>query len=184
MDEVVRNENQTISSKYKVAKILAIIVFSLVMSALAFAIVSDVVLFAAQILGFIAACLGSVVTFFFGFILMVISIILIFGFYLLQERGFWPLTWAKETFRSVMADYKMTQDQINALLTIRIVLLVFCVIGFGLAIATLVMSKQAKKSGSTQKRGMINAFGILSLIFSIFGIFAAVLMILLINALN
>ena len=74
----------------KAAKIIAIVIFALILTALIGAIVSDIAIFSAQIAGFIAACIMAVAAFVFGIILMVLSIVCIFGVYLLEEYGFWP----------------------------------------------------------------------------------------------
>ena len=169
------------SHKAKVAKIFAIVIFALVMTALVGAIVSDIAIFANQIIGFIVACLGAAVVFILGFIVMIISIILIFGVYLLDSNGFWPLTWAKNVFTQVMADHAFTSEQKGLLLIIRLALIIICLIVFVLAIVALAMSKSAKKDGYTGKRGLTIAFRVISLILSIFGLFAATVVLLILS---
>ena len=72
----------------KEIKIIAIICFILIMSALATALISDAIVVGQAILGFILALIISVVVFFFAIICMFISIIFVFGIYLLGDRGF------------------------------------------------------------------------------------------------
>ena len=126
----------------KEIKIIAIICFILIMSALATALISDAIVVGQAILGFVLALIISVVVFFFAIICMFISIILVFGIYLLSDRGFWPLEWAKNAFDEVMRDYEVTQAQINTLITIRIVLLAICLVVFIYKIKQLTENQQ------------------------------------------
>ena len=177
------SQKNTADKKAKSAKIVAIIVFILIILSLLSAIISDFAIFSQQLLGFVVACLGSAVVLFMGFVLLVISCIFVFGIYLLNEHGFWPLTWSNNVFHEVLADYSITQEQITALKAIRIVLLIVCIIVFILSIVALAISKSAKKSGYAQKQGLTKAFSIISLILSIFGVFAAITVILVTSSL-
>ena len=175
------------------AKVIAIIAFALVMTALAVAIIGDVAIFAQQILAFIGACLLSVIVFIIGFFLMLVSCIFIFGIYLLGEYGFWPLGWAFGVFTQIMDENKITQDQISAFVGLRIVLIILCILGLILGIVALSLngaansdnddendfSKPVKKDSNLPK-----AFGTLSVVFSALGIFAAVLIFLIAAALS
>ena len=76
----------------KVTKTLATICFYLILAALVSAIISDIIILNQQLLGFIFATIASVVVFFFAIFLMLVSIILIFGIYVLGSNGFWPLS--------------------------------------------------------------------------------------------
>lgn len=163
----------------KAAKIIAIVIFALILTALIGAIVSDVIIFSAQIAGFIAACILAVATFVLGIILMVLSIVCIFGAYLLEEYGFWPLTWTKTAFTEVMSDLAVTSEQINILIMVRIILLAICVLVFAAAIVALCLAKKAKKENPEIKQGLTKAFSIVALILSILGMFIALAMLLL-----
>ena len=103
----------------KEIKILAIVCFSLIMAALVTAIVSDAIIVGQSILGFVLALIIAVIAFIVGVILMIISCMLIFGIYLLDQEGFWPIAWAESAFKDVMKDYQVTQTQIDTLITIR-----------------------------------------------------------------
>lgn len=163
----------------KAAKIIAIVIFALILTALIGAIVSDIAIFSAQIAGFIAACILAVAAFVFGIILMVLSIVCIFGVYLLEEYGFWPLTWTKTAFTEVMSDLTVTSEQISILIMVRIILLVICVLVFAAAIVALCLAKKAKKENPEIKQGLTKAFSIVALILSILGMFIALAMLLL-----
>ena len=159
----------TLSKKDKAIKILSIIVFSLIMSALLTALISDGIILSKQLFGFIFALVASAIVFVFAIICMIISIMLIFGAYLLKSEGFWPMKWTVSAYKSIMADYVLTAEQIHSALVIRIILLVICVIVFIASIVALAMLKRAKKNNKEIKRKMETAFSVLALIFSIFG---------------
>ena len=164
--------------KAKTAKIIAIIAFCLVMSALAIAIISDVVIFAQQIILFVVACFIAAALFIIGILLMFVSIVFVFGVYLLEEYGFWPVNWAFNGFNEVLADAAITQEQANTLILIRVLLIIACVTGFILAIVCLALSNSAKKDGYQEKQGSTKAFGVISLIFSILGFFAGLIILI------
>lgn len=169
-----------ISKQAKAAKIIAIVAFSVVMGCLVLALVTDIAIFSKQILGFVAAILGSALVFIFGCILMLFSIVLIFGIYLLEQDGFWPATWAEKTFHEALSDAALTPDQVTAIVAVRIVLLVLCVLAFAAAIVAICMKKAAKKKNPEMpKQKLTTAFSIVALIFSIFGAFAALTVMLL-----
>ena len=163
----------------KAARIIAIVIFATIFTALIGAFVSDIVIFSSQIAGFIGACVVAVGAFIIGIILMIISIIFIFGVYLLEEYGFWPLTWSKDAFLAVLSDLKVTEDQIHTLIMVRILLLFICVLVLAAAIVALVLVSNAKKLNPEVKNGLTKAFSIIAIIFSSLGIFMALAMLLL-----
>ena len=167
------NNNNT-DGKAKAAKTIAIIAFVLVVLALMSAIVSDIAIFSQQIFGFFVACIGSAAVLIIGFILFVFSCIFVFGLYLLEEHGFWPITWSSDVFHQVLEDYSIAKEQVIALISIRVMLIIACVTVFILSIISLALSKSAKKNGYTNRQGLTKAFSIISLILSVFGIFAAI----------
>ena len=173
MNEISKSTKLPLNGKQKAAKIIAIVLFALVMSALLAAFISDAVLLAEQIFYFIIACIGSVVVFIVGFILLLISLILVFGFYLIEQQGFWPVTWAQQGFNEILAEGKLTAEQINILVIIRIVLLIACVVVFILAIVALVLAKVPKAERKQKKQKLTKACSIVGLILSILGVFAA-----------
>ena len=170
-----------LSTKAKVAKIFAIIIFALIMTALAGALISDIILFGQQILYFIFACLASAVVFIIAIVLMMFSIVFIFGIYILENEGFWPAAWTENAFKDIMADAAIQNEQIAILIIIRFVLVFICLIVFILSIVALVMAKKAKKEGYVRKQGLTTAFSVVSLIMSIFGFFAAGVLILILS---
>lgn len=156
----------------KTTKTLAITCFILVLSALASALISDAIVVGQAILGFALALVISIVVFFFAIICMFISIVLVFGIYLLENNGFWPIDWAKNAFDEVMKDYEVTQGQLNDLFVIRIILLVVCIAAFVIAIIAIKRIKKEKKKEPSIKVVPYKGFAISSLVFSILGIIA------------
>ena len=158
----------------KEIKILAIICFSLIMAALATALISDAIVVGKSILGFVLAMIVAVVVFIVGFFLMIVSCIFIFGIYLLEQDGLWPVTWAQGAFNDVMKDYQITPTQLDALFAIRIALLVVCIAVFIMSIIVVRHVKQIKKQDKTIKRKPTEGFGKASLVLSILGVIAAI----------
>ena len=156
----------------KEIKILAIVCFSLIMAALVTAIVSDAIIVGQSILGFVLALIIAVIAFIVGVILMIISCMLIFGIYLLDQEGFWPIAWAESAFKDVMKDYQITNAQIDTLITIRIVLLVVCIAVFIASIIVVKYVKKIKKQDKTINRKPTSGFGTASLVLSILGVVA------------
>jgi len=158
----------------KVTKTLASICFYLILAALVSAIISDVIILNQQLLGFIFAIIASVVVFFFAILLMVVSIILIFGIYVLGNNGFWPLSWASNTFSSIMNDYQVTQGQLDDLFVIRIVLLVVCITAFVIAVITKIRIKKEKKKDPAIKAEHYKGFATAGMVLSLLGTLASI----------
>lgn len=157
----------------KETKILVIICFILILSAFVTALVSDAIIVGRSILGFAFALFAAVFVFLLGIILMVISIMFVFGIYLLEDRGFWPIEWSRTAYQEIIKDYQITESQINALTTIRIILLVICIFVFIVSIIAINHLKKVKKMDPTIKRKPISGFAITSLVLSILGILVA-----------
>lgn len=158
----------------KTTKTLAITCFILVLSALVSALISDAIVVGQAILGFILALVVAVVAFIVGVFLMIISCILIFGIYLLENDGFWPIIWAESAFKDVMKDYQITNAQIDILFTIRIILLVICVAVFIMSIIALSYVKKVKKQDKIINRKPTLGFATTSLVLSILGVLACI----------
>ena len=156
----------------KEIKILANICFSLIMAALVTAIISDAIIVGQSILGFILALLVATVAFIVAIFLMIVSCMLIFGVYLLNTEGFWPVEWAKSAYNDVMKDYQITNAQIDTLITIRIILLAICIAVFIASIIVVRHVKKIKKQDKTINRKPTSGFGTASLVLSILGVIA------------
>lgn len=162
------------------SKVVASIAFGLMILALIVAIVTDIVVFADQIFGFIIACFGAVIAFLGGIILMVVSIMLIFGIFLIKEYGFWPVNWASSLFKEIMAEHMPTRDQIALMVGIRVMLILVCLVTFILSIVALCMNKSAPKNGLAKSK-LARAFGIITLIFSILGGFTGIISLIILS---
>lgn len=181
--EVIKVEKveTELSTKAKVAKIISIVIFALIMTALAGALISDIILFGQQILYFVFACFASAVVFIIAIILMMFSIVFVFGVYILENEGFWPAVWTENAFKDIMADVAIQNEQIAILIIIRFILVFICLIVFVLSIVALVLAKKAKKEGYVRKQGLTVGFSVASLILSILGFFAAGVLILILS---
>ena len=182
MEEIVETEQIEVQEpiakpqnpQIKAAKIIAIVCFALVFSLIPIAFVVDIVTFADVFFAFITGILGATVMFVIGFFLMMVSCLLIFGIYLLEEYGFWPIEWAIKAYNESMAEATITAEQILIFRIVRIVLLVLCVLIIAACIVSLILKKKAKKTGYVGKTAMITAFDIVAIIFAIFGILVAI----------
>lgn len=182
MEEIVETEQIEVQEpiakpqnpQIKAAKIIAIVCFALVFSLIPIAFVVDIVTFADVFFAFITGILGATVMFVIGFFLMMVSCLLIFGIYLLEEYGFWPIEWAIKAYNESMAEATITAEQILIFRIVRIVLLVLCVLIIAACIVSLVLKKKVKKTGYVGKTAMITAFDIVAIIFAIFGILVAI----------
>ena len=125
-------------------KVLSIISFVLVLLALFAALITDFVLFKDAILAFIGGVIASIFIFVVLLVAMVASIIFIFGIFLIEEYGFWPLTLTIEAFKDILNDIVITSDQISTFKGLRFVFLTICII-------TLIMSAGAKHKEGKEK---------------------------------
>lgn len=165
-------------SKASIAKVFAIIAFCLVMAALTGAIVCDIAVVGKAIFMFFAAVLLSALAFIIAFFLFILSCVLIFGVYLLDTYGFWPLTFAADFFGQIMADAAISDQARSVFIAVRILGLVICLLAFIFSIVALANRRKAKKAGLEDKQKLTTAFGIISLLLSIFGVFASLIMLL------
>lgn len=175
------NEVTKRSGIAKAAQVLAIIVFTLVLSALLFAIISDIAIFAQQIFSFLFACIAGVLVFICACILMVVSLVFVFGFYLLADRGFWPIQWASEVFKQIVAENKITQQQIMTFGIIRVVLIVICALCLIFAVVALILNKATPK---LERAKVTTPFSVIGLILSILGFVAALGMFFIVSSLS
>ena len=150
----------------KYQKVLSIISFILVLIALLTAFITDFVLFKDAILTFIGGIIASVFIFVIMIFAMIVSIIMIFGIFLIENYGFWPLSVTLDAFRDILNDIVITQEQVSTFVAIRIILTVICV-------STLIMSVVAKHKVEGQKKVPLKGMSIVTFVFSILGILSA-----------
>lgn len=168
------DEEKNVTSKKSVignvAKIIAIVVFALVFTSLIAGIIGDIVLFSDYIKNFIAGIIIAVLVFIIGFVMLVLSCILVFGIYIIQSSGFWPITWAITVFKTILSESTVSAEQVSNFTIFRFVLLVVCIVLLLSAIASLILLKIAKKANPEQKFKPTKPFDIVSIIFSSLGI--------------
>ncbi len=154
----------------KAAKIIAICCFCLVMAALLYETVSDVIIFSKQILQFIGGIVATALLFVFMLICFVASFILIFGFYLFQQQGFWPIKVTKTAFLDMMGEISFDNISPSLFSGVRISLIVLCVISLVSAIVSLSLRKAAINEGFIDKNKHIKKFDVTTIVFSSLGI--------------
>lgn len=164
------------------SQIIAIVVFSLTFAGLLGAVISDIVILANNIILFVSACLAGAITFVFALIVCFLTIVLIFGIFLLDNYGFWPAQWAGTVFRGILQEAAITHQQVQTLIIIRIILIVVCALSFVGAIVSLSLRKVAKNKGSVTPK-IIKPFAILTIVFSVLGLIVGAGAIVLFSAL-
>ena len=177
----VKEEEKTITDeaqseankKAKVARTLATIAFTITMVSVAGLAIADFVLFSEQIFSFIFGLFAMVGVFVIGIVFMFFSIIFIFGIKIAEERGFWPATWALNTFQSIMADAALTEEQIILIIIIHSIVLGLALVSFILGVIASSKVKRIKKSGLPIIYPSIKPFTVLSILFSILNIIFA-----------
>ena len=152
-----------------IPKTLAIIAFVLVFLCLGSAITLDIVIFFEKILSFIFAIFASAFMLFVFFIGFILSLILVFGFYIYESNGFWPLALSIEVYKSIIGDVVITPEQIQIYQMGRSTILVLSLLSFILAIISSKMDKNRRKRRDLNVR-RVKPFNVITIIFSILGI--------------
>ena len=154
----------------KAAKIISIVIFSVTMACLLTTTISDIAIFSEQITKFLGYILICAILFIALVIFWIISFILIFGFYLQKEHGFWPFSVTKSAFLEMLGEIKFYESQVVTLTTIRWVVFVLCAICFVASIVALSLNKAAKKKGFEGNTKPAKKFSVVTLVFSLLGI--------------
>ena len=158
------------TKKIKAAKIISIICFVMVLLALLAAVVIDIFTFLETIMAFIGGLFAAAIVFIVFFFLMIISIILIFGIYLLGDKGFWPAEAAANVLHQAIEDAKPTADQLAIFTTTRIILLVVCFLIFAASIVALSLNKTEINGKKRAYNKSTVAFSVVSLVLSLLGL--------------
>ena len=74
--------------------------------------------------------------------MFIISFVLIFGFYIMNEYGFWPLTWTINLFKEMIGEIVITPEEIQLFRIFRIILIVICIVIF---VFSIIGKKQFNK---------------------------------------
>lgn len=140
----------------KTAKTLAIISMVSAFLAIFLAVVFDVIAFKDVILQFIASLILPIVAFVFLCILMLASIMFIFGILLVKEYGFWPLTLSIDFFKQLLSEIKVTQEALQTFRMFRLILIFICLCIMILAIVSKALlgrqPKEYDENGKKRKR--------------------------------
>ena len=149
-------------------KTCSIISFVIVVLSLLTAIISDFVIFRDAILTFFGGILLSIGGFIIMFVAMIVSCMFVFGVYLLNQYGFWPLTMSVNLFKEILGSIQITPEQIATFRGWRIALLILCIAALILAIMAL------HKDEMISKKVPLKGMSVVALIFAILGIVAAI----------
>ena len=121
--KVSKSQNVKVTRPYE---IIALIAFIMCFISLALALIFDVASFSQVILKLLAAIIVPIILFFLLFILFLASFVLIFGFFLVKEYGFWPLTLSIQIFKEIIGEIVFKPNDIDKFVNMRIILIVLC----------------------------------------------------------
>ena len=130
-----------VQKKKSPAEVLSIVSLIVVISAIPLAILFDVISLRYVILQFIACLIVPVLAFFVLFVAMIASLILIFGIFLLEQNGFWPLSVSIGLFKDMLGSITISQQEIDLFKIFRIILIVICLSVFILSIVSRALDK-------------------------------------------
>lgn len=167
-------DNQNEKPKKSLAKTLGLIALLVAIFAIPLAVFFDVVSFAEVILQFIASLIVPVIAFVFLFFCMLVSIVLIFGVYLLDEYGFWPLTLSIQFFKEILGDITVSSEAISRFTAFRYVLIVICAVVFVLAVVTKILARKDKANGNMKAYRSAKGTSTAAIVLSILGILVSV----------
>ena len=170
IEEVKENPVDTKAKKPTlVSQKVTMTAFGLSIFLIFLAAIFDLIAFKDTILTFIAGIVVSAAAFVVLCVLFLISFILIFGFYLVQKEGFWPLPLSIEFFKEVMGEVKVTAEQIAMFRTFRIVLIVLCIATLIVAIVGKVMTKKDIKAGLVKRLKSVDGYATAAIVLTIIG---------------
>lgn len=133
------------------SRTISVIALTLAIFSIFLALIFDFIAFKDTILMFIAIIVVGSVAFVFLFMLFLMSFILIFGFYLVEQYGFWPLSLTIQFFKEMFGDLTITAEQMQMFISFRIALICICVVLLGLSITARVMVEKDIKAGFVRR---------------------------------
>ena len=136
--KVSKSQDVKVTRPYE---IIALIAFIMCFISLALALIFDVASFSQVILKLLAAIIVPIILFFLLFILFLASFVLIFGFFLVKEYGFWPLTLSIQIFKEIIGEIVFKPNDIDKFINMRIILIVLCSLILISAIVSKVLHK-------------------------------------------
>ena len=157
-----------------VSKITAGISLGLMILTILLALLFDFLAFKDAILTFVAAIVLSAAAFVLFTIFFVVSFVLIFGFYLVNEHGFWPLSLSISFFKEVIGDIVITAEQVAQFRIYRIIIIVLCCASIALSIVSKVYYNKDKSAGLIKPFGATKGIYQTALVMAIIGIVVSI----------
>lgn len=166
----------------RLSKIFTGIAFGLVWFSIVLAIIFDIIALKDVILTFIAAIVVTAAAIVLTLGAFLVSMMLVFGFYLLEEKGFWPLTVSMNVFDEIIHDIHLTVQAAKLFMAFRIVLLVLCVAIIVLAIIGKVYLKKERAQGLVKVKDNTKALSTTALTMAIIGLIVSASSLLIVSA--
>ena len=177
MKKEEKTTNKKVSGLAKAARIIALIVFSVMMACLLATTVSDIVIFSKQFFNLAIAILVAAFLFIVLTIIYLVTYMLVFGFFLISF-GFWPFSITEDVFLDIVFTDKINYSQVASLITIRWIVLVFlmhCIAG---AIVALALNKASKVKGNEGNTTPTKSLAVTVLVFSALGLCVGIFVLL------
>ena len=149
VEEIRLNDGlQTTQQQQKrLSRIFTGISFGMVWFALLLAVIFDFIAFKDVILHFVAGIIVTGIAFVFLTVMFVASFILVFGFLIIDDYGFWPLKLTVSLFKDILGDIHISAESVQLFFIFRIILFVICIAIVVLAIIAKAYIKQDKAKG-------------------------------------
>lgn len=169
-------------NKYK-PRTLAIIALTVILVMIPLTLVLDFIAMHDTILQFIGGLFAAVVLTVFLMLAFLVSLVLIFGIIILQNRGFWPLNAALNVFKQIMGSITVEEKAIQLFIIFRAIVIVVCIVV--LIIALIAKSKVKAENVELKTKEMNSALSIskAATALSIIGLVLSAVMILLVSLL-
>lgn len=149
-------------------KTLSILSFIILLIVVISNFIIDFVILKDLIFNFIGACFVGALGLVIGCVLMVISIVFVFGIYIIESNGFWPINWAAALFGNVMGESALSSSQISSFVFSKITLISILIIVIIMSIISLKFNKKYNSNEDNVKKSKApKVFSILSIILSI-----------------
>lgn len=158
--------------KVNYARISAIVCFATLLTCLLINVIFDLTIFSSFTKQFLGALIISIIVFIIGLAAFIVSFVLIFGFFIVGQHGFWPISWAANTFKEIIGDFEIDGATKSLFMTTRVIMFVILILILIFAIISLSISKKYRKLRIDKKLG--RGFAIPTLILAILGIFAQI----------
>ena len=169
-------------NKYQ-PRTLAIIALTIILVLIPVTLVLDFVAMHDAILQFIGGLFAAAVLTVFLMLAFLVSLVLIFGIIILQNKGFWPLKAAISVFKEIMGSIVVEEKAIQLFIIFRAIIIVVCIAV--IIIALIAKSKVKAENVELKTKEMNSALSKAkgATVLSIIGLVLSALMILLVSLL-